>query len=63
MNNVTAMDFSRQFAAASGMPVPDVPLNVLEENVARLRATIPPWEIKVDPTVGPMIPTLVLTGG
>ena len=61
--NVTAADFSRLFAAASGMPIPDVPLDVLENNVARLRAIIPPWEINVDPTVVSTLPTLVLTGG
>ena len=41
----------------------DLPPDDLEETVARLRATTPPWEVEVSALVPGLVPTLVLTGG
>lgn len=55
-------EFSRLFAAARGMPAPEVPDDVLTGLAQQLRATTPPWSYAVDPAVARRIPTLVTTG-
>ena len=44
---VSAVEFSRRFAEGLGTSPAYLPPDVLEETVARLRATTPPWEVKV----------------
>jgi pimeloyl-ACP methyl ester carboxylesterase len=55
-------EFSRLFAEANGMPVPDVPADVLASLVAQLRATAPPWTLPVDASVAARTPVLVVAG-
>jgi len=49
-------EFSGLFAAASGLPVPDVPAGVLHRLVAQLRAVTPPWTLPVDAAVAARVP-------
>lgn len=60
---VSAVEFSRRFAEGLGTSPADLPPDDLEETVARLRATTPPWEVQVSTLVPGLVPTLVLTGG
>jgi pimeloyl-ACP methyl ester carboxylesterase len=60
---VSAVVFSRLLAAAMGADPPEVPLVVLEHNVARLRATLPPWTVEVAADLPSRVRTLVFTGG
>jgi pimeloyl-ACP methyl ester carboxylesterase len=62
-HSVSAAEFSRRFAAGMGTQPPDLPPDVLEVTVARLRSIVPPWEVIVDELVPSRVPTLVLTGG
>ena len=57
---VSAVEFSRRFAEGLGTSPADLPPDVLEETVARLRATTPPWEVEVSALVPGLVPTLVL---
>jgi pimeloyl-ACP methyl ester carboxylesterase len=59
---VTHLQLSQLFAKAMGTPVPDLPPDVLNATVSRLRETIPPWEVTVSELLPQQIPTLVLTG-
>lgn len=59
---VSSREFSRRFAAAMGTTPPDLPDDVLEERVARLRAMRQPWGVGLDPTKGLPSRTLVITG-
>ncbi|MEU2199713.1 alpha/beta hydrolase [Isoptericola sp. NPDC019482] len=61
--SVSPREFSRRFAAASGTRPPDLPDDVLEQRVARLRALRPPWGLDLDPSVPIPGRTLVVTGG
>ncbi|WP_353649729.1 alpha/beta hydrolase [Nakamurella sp. A5-74] len=60
--SVPTRDFSSRFAAAMGSAPPDLPDELLEANVARLRAMKPPWGSALNPDVPLPVPTLVLTG-
>jgi pimeloyl-ACP methyl ester carboxylesterase len=60
--SVSAAEFSGRFAAGMGTPPPDLPPDVLAVTVARLRSTVPPWEVVVSELVPSHVPTLVLTG-
>lgn len=61
--SVSTREFSRRFAAASGTRPPDLPDDVLEHRVARLRALRPPWGLGLDPCRPLPRKTLVVTGG
>ena len=56
-------EFSRLFAGGMGTPALDVPDDVLEREVAKLRALRPPWGTAVNAEAGLPVPTLVVTGG
>lgn len=56
-------EFSRLFAAASGMPVPDLPEDQLREATRRLRAIRPPWGVGLRTDLRLPVRTLVVTGG
>lgn len=56
-------EFSRLFAAAMGVPVPDLPPDELASVTRQLRATAPPWTQAVDASVPWRVPTLVVVGG
>lgn len=60
--SVAWREWSRRFAEATKTPVPELPDEQLERETARLRATVPPWDIEVDPLVPATVPTLVITG-
>ena len=58
--DVSTRDFSLRFAAGMGFDAPDLPDDVLEERVSRLRAMRPPWDVGLR---GLSTKTLVITGG
>lgn len=60
---VSSREFSRRFAQAMGTEPPDLPDDVLEERVGRLRATPQPWGTSLGVQSDLPAPTLVLTGG
>jgi hypothetical protein len=51
------------FAAGLGRPVPHLPADLLQVQVARLRAMPPPWGTALVPDVPVPVPALVVTGG
>ena len=59
---VSDLEFSAMFAAASGLPAPNVPEERRAVLAAHLRAIRPPWTLDVDPTVPQRISTLVIVG-
>lgn len=61
--SVSWREFSRLFAEGMDASVPDVPDEVLEREVAKLRALHPPWGTGVSAEAGLPVPTLVVTGG
>jgi pimeloyl-ACP methyl ester carboxylesterase len=61
--SVSAREFSRRFAAAMGTEPPDLPRDVLEAHVARLRAMPAPWDTGVSAMGAVLVRTLVVTGG
>jgi len=61
--SVSTREFSRRFAAGMGARPPDLPDDVLEQRVTRLRALRPPWGLGLDPTRPIPRRTLVVTGG
>ena len=56
-------EYSRLFAGGIGPPAPDAPDDILEREVAKLRALQPPWGAGVKAEAGLPVPTLVVTGG
>jgi hypothetical protein len=60
---VATHEFSVRWAAAMGTKPPNLPDAVLEERVARLRATPPPWHTGIDDAIGLPARTLVVTSG
>ncbi len=60
---VSTREFSALFAAGMGTEPPNLPEDVLEAQVGKLRALRPPWGLGLEPAVGLPVPTLVLTGG
>ncbi len=60
--SVSAREFSRRFAVAMGTGPPDLPQDVLEAQVARLRAMPPPWDTGIDVVGALPVRTLVVTG-
>jgi len=60
---VSSREFSRRFAQAMGTEPPDVPDDVLEDRVGRLRATPQPWGVLPGAQSDLPAPTVVLTGG
>ena len=61
--SVSAREFSALFSAAMGSEPPDLPDDVLEREVGRLRRLRPPWETGIVAEIGLPVPTLVVTGG
>jgi hypothetical protein len=61
--SVSTREFSRRFAAGMGFAPPDLPDDVLEERVARLRALRTPWGMGLRSERGLPARTLVITGG
>lgn len=60
---VSSREFSRRFAQAMGTQPPDLPDDVLEERVGRLRATPQPWGTSLAAQSDLPARTVVLTGG
>jgi pimeloyl-ACP methyl ester carboxylesterase len=60
--SVSAREFSSRFAAAMGTEPPELPQDVLEAQVARLRAMPAPWDTGVDAVDALPVRTLVVTG-
>lgn len=60
--SVSAGEFSSRFAVAMGTEPPDLPQDVLEAQVARLRALPPPWDTGVNVAGVLPVRTLVVTG-
>jgi pimeloyl-ACP methyl ester carboxylesterase len=61
--SISAREFSDLFAAAMGSEPLQLPDDVLEREVARLRRLRPPWETGIDRDSGLPVRTLVVTGG
>ncbi|WP_148234374.1 alpha/beta hydrolase [Cellulomonas flavigena] len=61
--SVPDTEFSRLFAAATGMPPPDLPEDELREATRRLRAIRPPWGLGLRDDLRLPVRTLVVTGG
>lgn len=61
--SVPDVEFSRRFAAATGMPPPDLPEEQLAEATRRLRAIRPPWGVGLRADLPLPAWTLVVTGG
>ncbi len=59
---VSAREFSSRFASAMGADPPDLPDDVLEIKVARLRSMVPPWGSALRVEAGLPVSTFVLTG-
>jgi pimeloyl-ACP methyl ester carboxylesterase len=60
--SVSAREFSSRFASAMGTEPPNLPQDVLEAQVARLRALPPPWDTGVNAVGALPVRTLVVTG-
>lgn len=59
--SVSDLEFSALFAAASGLPVPNLPAGELALQAARLRTLASPWNTGIDPSLGLPVRCVVVT--